>query len=305
VRSLLSLAFIQRNPTQRYRVSQRPRRWARHDAPPITFRTSLGSGRQRPGGVEHVCVEARTERWEARFAVPVMVAALATVPLLVLEQDHPHHALKTVVSAGNWVIWLVFVAEAAVLLAVTPSRLGWLRDHPVELVIIVFTAPFLSVAIPSLRLLRTLRLLRLLRLGPQARRLFSLDGLRYATLLALVALAGGAEAFAAAENVSVGNGVYWALTTMTTVGYGDVTPKTTTGKTIACVLMLVGIGFFALITGAIAQRFLSVEVEEVEDAIEEVESTETFVLREVRDIGERLRVLEAALERGSSPDRSK
>lgn len=62
--------------------------------------------------------------------------------------------------------------------------------------------------------------------------------------------------------------------------------------------MLVGIGFFALITGAIAQRFLSAESEEVAQAIEEVESTEAFVLREVRDIAERLRALEIALQQG-------
>jgi voltage-gated potassium channel len=50
---------------------------------------------------------------------------------------------------------------------------------------------------------------------------------------------------------------YWALSTMTTVGYGDVTPDTRTGQVIAVEVMLVGIGFVAILTGAIAQRFIA------------------------------------------------
>jgi len=226
-----------------------------------------------------------------------MVAALATVPVLILEQSHPAQPWKTVVFAANWVIWLVFVAELVVMLVLAPSPLRWLRDNPVSVAIVVLTPPFLSVAIPSIRLLRVLRLLRLVRLAPLARHSLSLEGLRYVGALALLTLLGGAEAFAAAENVSVGNGLYWALTTMTTVGYGDITPKTTTGKVVACILMLVGIGVFALITGAIAQRFLASEVAEIEQEEQEVAASEADVLAEMRAITDRLQMLEAAVQK--------
>jgi voltage-gated potassium channel len=52
-------------------------------------------------------------------------------------------------------------------------------------------------------------------------------------------------------------GIYWALTTMTTVGYGDEAPTTTTGKFAAAAVMLVGIGFIAVVTGALANAFIS------------------------------------------------
>lgn len=242
-------------------------------------------------------MDARSRRVAARFEVPVLLAALATIPALLLEQGHPAEPWRMVAQIADWVIWFVFAVELVVLLAVVPSRKRWLRDNPVDVAIVILTLPFLSGAIQSVRVLRLLRLLRLARVAPIARRLFSLEGLRYASLLALLALVSGAEAFASAENVSVGNGVYWALTTMTTVGYGDLTPKTTAGKIVACALMLIGIGFFAMITGAIAQRFLSSEVAQVEVAVEDFQVTEVFVLKEVREIAERLRALEAAVQR--------
>jgi hypothetical protein len=59
-----------------------------------------------------------------------------------------------------------------------------------------------------------------------------------------------AAAFASAEpKHSAGDGIYWAITTMTTVGYGDLSPETNTGKVIAVGVMVVGIGFIALLTG--------------------------------------------------------
>ena len=124
--------------------------------------------------------------------------------------------------------------------------------------------------------------------------MFTLDGIRYAAVLSGVVLLGGAEAFAAAENVSLGTGIYWALQTMTTVGYGDVPPKTPLGKVIACILMVVGIGFFALITGAVAQRFLSTEIEEVG---EEIEASEAEILEQIEVLGRQLQTLEATVRR--------
>jgi hypothetical protein len=63
--------------------------------------------------------------------------------------------------------------------------------------------------------------------------------------------------------------------------------------------MLVAIGFIALLTGAIAERFLAGEVEEVEEEVAgEIEGVEASVLRELREVTERLQRLEA---RGSGP----
>jgi voltage-gated potassium channel len=79
---------------------------------------------------------------------------------------------------------------------------------------------------------------------------------------------------------------------MTTVGFGDVTTKTSLGRIVACALMVTGIAFFALVTGAIAQRFLSTEIEE---AAEELEATEAELLEQIGALGRQLQTLEATV----------
>jgi hypothetical protein len=81
---------------------------------------------------------------------------------------------------------------------------------------------------------------------------------------------------------------------MTTVGYGG-SPTTTTGRIITIGLLVLGIGFVAVLTGAIAQRFLASQIEEVADAAEEVEATDAEVLEELREVRVRLERLETRL----------
>lgn len=54
-----------------------------------------------------------------------------------------------------------------------------------------------------------------------------------------------------------GDSLWWSVVTTTTVGYGDISPKSFGGRIIACLLMLVGIGFLGMITGSIATYFVS------------------------------------------------
>ena len=151
------------------------------------------------------------------------------------------------------------------LAAVAPDRGRWFRTHPLDAALVVLTPPFLPASLQVVRALRVLRVLRLVRAAGIAKRLFSLEGVRWTGVLALVTALGGCAIFSSAEGrqVSTWDGVWWALTTMTTVGYGDLYPHTTLGRVDAIVLMLVGIGFVAVLTAALAQRFLATEIDEV------------------------------------------
>jgi voltage-gated potassium channel len=210
----------------------------------------------------------RAERLERRLELPMLVVAALVIPTLILEEASVGQAWKTAASVLNWVIWLAFLGELVAMLAVVRSRRGYLLHNPVNVAIVVLTAPFLPAVFQSLRVLRLLRVARLLRLAPLFRLAFTLRGLRYASVFTLLVVLVGAEAYESAEpGKDYFDGIYWAVSTMTTVGYGDELPTTTEAKVVAMVLVFVGIGYAAVVTGAIAERFIERGREEEAEAL--------------------------------------
>ena len=108
---------------------------------------------------------------------------------------------------------------------------------------------------------RLLRLGALLGAAHHARRLFSPQGLIYAGAVLALVVVGGGIIFTAversAQHLSIESGIWWAIVTVTTVGYGDIVPHTEAGRAVAVVVMVTGIGTAALLVGAASQRFVA------------------------------------------------
>jgi voltage-gated potassium channel len=124
---------------------------------------------------------------------------------------------------------------------------------------VVFTPPFLPATMKLARVLPLVRLLWLVVVTHRLRSVFSLQGLRYAALIVFTVVVGGGLVFVAVEpgqDLSTWDGLWWATETVTTVAYGDIYPTTALGRLVATVVMIAGIGFVTLLTGALAQRFL-------------------------------------------------
>ena len=233
----------------------------------------------------------RASDLQGRFERPLIVAAALVVPGVVLDAGHFGPGWSALGLALNWGTWLAFVAELVVLLWVTSDRRRWVREHPVEVVATLLSPPLLPGPLQSMRVLRLLRLLRLVRAAQIVRRLTSPAGVRDAALLTMLVVLAGGVGFSdveSSQHLSAWDGVWWATSTITTVGYGDVTPATTAGRLIAIVVMIAGIGFVALLTASIAQRFVAHQVTDEPGP----ESQDHEILREIRALHRRLDRLE-------------
>ena len=91
------------------------------------------------------------------------------------------------------------------------------------------------------------------------------NGFKYVLLLALVSILGGSVAIMYVEEMDFVNALWWAFVTTTTVGYGDISPTTGLGKVVACVLMIVGIGFIGSLTSTITSFFLGNSNEKIHE----------------------------------------
>ena len=196
-----------------------------------------------------------------------LVAAVATIPSVILDVvvGLPEW-LDTTARWLNWAVWSVFLVTFVVELRNSEHRWLTIKQNPVLPLIVVLTTP---IAPAGLQMFRLLRLGALIGAAHHARRLFSLEGLRYAGMILLVVVVGGGIVFAAvehsAQHLSAEDGIWWAIVTVTTVGYGDIVPHTDAGRGVAVIVMITGIGTAALLVGAASQRFVVGEVSSGED----------------------------------------
>jgi voltage-gated potassium channel len=201
--------------------------------------------------------ESRLAAWEQRTDMPLTVVASVFLVIYAVQvlATRPGQMLWTGLEIALWAIWVVFVVDYVVRLAKARRRLRFVVTHPIDLLVVL--APFF-------RFLRLLRLLaavstlgRVLRDDFRGRVGTSL--VVAVSLLSFVAALGVFEAERDAPDSSIttfGDALWWVLTTITTVGYGDRYPVTTEGRLVAAGLMLAGIAVLGTVTAGIASWFL-------------------------------------------------
>lgn len=221
-----------------------------------------------PGAGTHGRDPARLERFEVRTAWPMLVLSIAVVPLILLPwllELSP--AVERLLWASGWFVWAAFLAEYLIRLYLAPDRREFVLHNKLDLFLVA--VPFLR----PLRILRSAKALRALRLGRSGayfgrslaflKTVLTKHKLGYAiafttvlsVFLALLTLV-FEEPARAANITSVGDALWWAATTVTTVGYGDLYPVTTGGRIVGVVLMFTGVALFGALAASLASVFL-------------------------------------------------
>jgi voltage-gated potassium channel len=164
----------------------------------------------------------------------------------------------------QWVCWFAFALDLVAGVISADSKKQYLYRHPLEIA---------SVFLPFLRPLRLMRVISFGSLAIQKiaiGRQFAIT-VKVAITAVFVAYISAVQITISERNVDGSNiksfedGLWWAVTTVTTVGYGDRFPTTTEGRLLAVLLMLVGISLVGVITASVASWFVKLSQEETKN----------------------------------------
>lgn len=200
----------------------------------------------------------------AKLETAVVIAALATLPVMLLEV---RGVTATWLVVTDWLIWGVFAAALAAGFVASKERTTYLFRHPIDVAVVLLSFPFLPSILALASLVRVVRLLRIAlsagRALPALRETIGRRELLYVTglcgLLVVAAAAAVVILEPSAVGGSFGTAVWWALVTITTVGYGDVSPTSTSARVVAVILMIAGLGLISTLSATIAAFFVGQE----------------------------------------------
>ncbi|WEV59715.1 ion channel [Bifidobacterium sp. ESL0728] len=235
----------------------------------------------------------RLKKWESVTEWPLTILSIVFLIIYAWQIiDEPKGIWNT---AAEWTmngLWVIFALDYVISFALADGKWKFFKTHLFDLAVVV---------LPVVRPLRALRVLTALNTlhrtsGMALRGKIIIYVVACAVLLVLIGSLAvlDAERYAPGANIHTWpQALWWTFVTITTVGYGDFVPVTATGRIIAFVLMLAGIGLIGVITGT----FGSWIVDEV--SADEKKSTE-ITRAQIEDVSQRLERIESMLKEQSN-----
>ena len=213
------------------------------------------------------------------FDIALIVLILTSVAVVLLDSIPQYHAAYGVwFIQVEWLFTLIFSVEYGVRIWCSPDRRRYIFSGFGIVDLLAILPTYLALIIPGanslliIRMIRILRIFRILRLFQFLREANvlarSLHNSRrkifvfFSVMLVLATLFGCIMYVIEGPNngfTTIPKSIYWAIITITTVGYGDVTPHTAMGQALASVVMLTGYAIIAVPTGIVTAE-LAVEI---------------------------------------------
>jgi voltage-gated potassium channel len=197
--------------------------------------------------------EYRLHRWEHLTAYPLTLLSVLFIAVYAWPILNPalDHNWRDICEAGDLLIWAVFCGEYIVRLLLANDKIRFVRTHWFDLSVLV---------LPVLRPLRALRLFNALRVLNRhavswTRGRLAVYVIATTGLIVLIAGLAVLEAERGHPNSNIEDypqALWWAVCTITTVGYGDFYPETIEGRLVAVTLMVGGLGLIGFTTGSLA-----------------------------------------------------
>jgi voltage-gated potassium channel len=206
------------------------------------------------------------------FDVCLIVLVLGSVVVVVLE-SLPNLAVgqRRMLQAAEWTITVLFTVEYVMRLATASTPIRYARSFFGIVDLLAILPTYLSLVYPGaqalgvVRGIRVLRVFRIFKLGEYISESETLGRALYASrrkilvflsaVMALVVVIGAVMYLIegpASGFTSIPMSMYWAVVTLTTVGYGDIAPRTPLGQLLASLVMILGYGIIAVPTGIVS-----------------------------------------------------
>ena len=219
----------------------------------------------------HDVIFQHDDTHERAFDVVLIAAILLSVLVVMLDSVESIAArYGAALHVAEWVFTGLFTLEYALRLWSAREPLRYARSFYGAIDLLAILPTYLAVVFPAgrfliaLRVLRVLRVFRILKLAHYVREASVLSAALRAsrhkitvfvsTVLTVVVVVGSLMYLIEGPEsgfTSIPQSIYWAIVTITTVGYGDLAPTTPAGKVLASALMVLGYGIIAVPTGIV------------------------------------------------------
>lgn len=260
----------------------------------MSDRHSLWMTRLGFGGVD-ASESLKAKRWGKRLEWPMLFLAMWILVDWYMRSEGQGSARGHLFT--DWVIWLGFITELAIMLLVVRDRKRYLRQNWMSLVIIAGGLPAIwgatALYAGAARMLRLMVMLGILfKVSRDMRSILARHNLGTTLLICLIFLIVSGLVISTLDPAfkTPIDGIWWAWVTITTVGYGDIVPSTNEGRLFGAILILVGICMFSLLTASFSVFF----IEKDEGQLAEKERQN---LERIHRLENRLERIEHQLER--------
>lgn len=189
------------------------------------------------------------------YEAGMMILALASITILLVPVSYPWMEI-----ADN-VIVTIFMLDYIIRLLISSNKKDFFRHNVIDLI----SALPLNAIFKTLRVFKILKVLKIAkfarlaavfaRFSKRISPFLKTNGLNYVLWCSVGLIGISAFLISYLEDKSLADALWWSIVTVTTVGYGDISPATAAGRVIAVILMIFGIGFIGMLTSTITTYF--------------------------------------------------
>lgn len=215
-------------------------------------------------------VITRKKRIIYNFTMVMLSLLIANILIIQLTI---HISFKTSLLLSNvaYFIWIVFVIDYVTRFIISNNKKFFIKNNVIDLVsIIPFHTIYVYISNLSnfhigkyvilLKLVMALRILAIIkRSNSNFYRLIRTNNFSYTLFIAVIIILLSSISMSYLEHWDIGDSLWWSIVTVTTVGYGYICPKTFSGRIVASILMIFGIGFIGSLTSTLSTYFIKKE----------------------------------------------